>query len=83
MAQSVVAISPTSVTFTAGAGSAGEVLTTFAATMSPPTPVFAGVWSLSGANAASFLIDSATGLLTVGAADVAVGTYNIIVTATP
>ncbi len=83
MPQSVVAITPTAVTFTAGTGSAGEVLTTFLATMSPPTPTFAGVWSLSGADAARFLLNSSTGLLTVGASDVAVGNYNVIVTATP
>ncbi len=83
MAQSVVAITPTTVTGTGGSGSASEVLVTFTATMSPPTPLFAGVWTLSGADASKFTIDSATGLLTVGGTDVAVGTYNISVTATP
>jgi len=82
MAQSITDIVPHQASFIAGAGSANLTIGTWTAVLSPTSPPFAGTWVLSGADAARFRVDQATGVISVGASDVAIGTYHVRLTAT-
>ncbi len=82
VAPTIVSVTPATGGFTGGTGSANATIATMVATMSPASPGFTGTWSLSGADAASFAINSSTGVLKVGAGDVADGVYNINAIAT-
>jgi hypothetical protein len=69
-------------TFVAQTGNANTVIGTASATLSPPGS-FTGTWSLTGTDAASFRVNSSTGVLSVGPSDVTtVRTYNINIVAT-
>lgn len=81
-AQTITDVNPKSAGFVGGAGSAGRAICTFAATMSPPTPAFSGTWSLGGTDQAKFTLNATTGALSVGASDVANGSYSVIAFAT-
>ena len=80
--QSIAGISLSNATFSGGAGSANSNVGSASATVAPPSPPFGGTWSLSGTDAGRFAINASTGVLSVGAADVAAGTYNLNVVAT-
>jgi hypothetical protein len=83
--QQIVSITPTAISFTAGAGSANTAIGTEVATLNPASPAFAGTWNCSspcGVGSGSFRINASTGALTVGPADVAAGTYQFNVIAT-
>jgi hypothetical protein len=62
-------------TFIGGSGSASRVVGRLGAIMNPVLPIVACSWSLSGADAAKFAVNSATGVVRVGAADLPLGTY--------
>lgn len=69
--------------FLAGAGSAHNLVGNIApAAIFPASPPFAGTYSISGPDAGRFTIDRATGVIRIGASDVAAGTYHITVSAT-
>jgi hypothetical protein len=82
-AQTITAVNLSGTTFLGGAGSAGTVIGTATVTLSPGSPPASGVvWSLTGTDAARFLINSSTGVLSVGASDQAVASYSINIVAT-
>ncbi len=69
--------------FLAGTRSAGNFVgNPPPAAIFPASPPFAGTYSLSGPDASKFVINPSTGVVRVGATDVAAGTYNITITAT-
>jgi hypothetical protein len=63
-------------TFVGGSGSAGKVVGTLGAIMNPVLPAAACSWSLAGTDAAKFVANSSTGVVSVGAADLPVGNYS-------
>ena len=69
--------------FLAGTGSANNFVgNPPPAAIYPASPVFAGTYSLGGADASKFTINASTGAVRVGASALAAGTYNITICAT-
>lgn len=63
-------------TFVGGSGSAGKVVGRLGAIMNPVLPPAACSWSLTGTDAARFAVNSSTGVVSVGAADLPIAIYS-------
>ena len=82
--QTITAISLTNNTFVAQSGNANTAIGTATVTLSPSSPPASGIaWTLTGADASLFRINSSSGMLSVGPSDVAtIAAYHVNIIAT-